>query len=125
KKASACAVSVEVGVVVSLFFLAVVGIRVGHVTGVQTCALPILFCRVSDRPAALVNVPGPLMTELMMLSEVVFSLKSGVKRAVVRSEERRVGKECGSRWSLEAQALKVSVRVVRAMPPAVGDQPTA
>src|SRR5256885_11718113 len=90
------------------FFQAEDGIRDYKVTGVQTCALPIsgrdrgvggedagAFTRnVDDQQfetrggaglerTACVNVPSPLV---------------GQSNAV-RSEERRVGKECRSRWS--------------------------
>src|SRR5580693_5340519 len=62
------------------FFQAEDGIRDGTVTGVQTCALPIWWRR------ELVKVPyGPSMATRV----------PGRRR---RSEERRVGKECRSRW---------------------------
>src|SRR5687767_15468129 len=74
------------------FFQAEDGIRDKLVTGVQTCALPILpiygdglyvrdWIHVTDHCAALDRV-----------------LHHG-KPGEVRSEERRVGKECRSRWS--------------------------
>src|SRR6202521_3606255 len=53
-------------------------IRDSEVTGVQTCALPIY--RKSTR----------LISSHLRISYAVFCL---------RSEERRVGKECRSRWS--------------------------
>src|SRR5215475_15285837 len=73
------------------FFQAEDGIRDFHVTGVQTCALPICadgqgrggwarWWRVARRS----------------------TIRSRVRRGPVdghRSEERRVGKECRSRWS--------------------------
>src|SRR5438105_15871188 len=63
------------------FFQAEDGIRDPLVTGVQTCALPIsrsLRCRGRrSRPA---------------------SRRPHRRGALVRSEERRVGKECRSRW---------------------------
>src|SRR5207253_4552199 len=79
------------------FFQAEDGIRDGHVTGVQTCALPISTpsptCRGHRRaprrrtsPARRARgrrwPPGPTRA-----------------RAGIRSEERRVGKECRCRWS--------------------------
>src|SRR5437868_10644767 len=79
------------------FFQAEDGIRDRNVTGVQTCALPILplnpFC-LSFRTALavrnLLSVCGvPPQMEIAIL----------VERAEIRSEERRVGKECRSRWS--------------------------
>src|SRR6266498_3418586 len=67
------------------FFQAEDGIRDADVTGVQTCALPILACSsgasnqaVADR----LGVSRPMVTKWRS-----------------RSEERRVGKECRSRWS--------------------------
>src|SRR6266496_181254 len=67
------------------FFQAEDGIRDLYVTGVQTCAP-------SDLQAALsVNDAPPPSKDWY----VVFSLTV----IVWRSEERRVGKECRSRWS--------------------------
>src|SRR5439155_12532172 len=73
------------------FFQADDGIRDGHVTGVQTCALPIfgLVGRI-DLPS-----PGGLTRRVDGHRQVL--------RMMVlyqcRSEERRVGKECRSRWA--------------------------
>src|SRR5687767_15466594 len=81
------------------FFQAEDGIRDKLVTGVQTCALPILRVRAADAEGADACPPR---------SAVPSPLGQGggnVKRALleaqlrVRSEERRVGKECRSRWS--------------------------
>src|SRR5215475_15003417 len=66
---------------VFFLFQAEDGIRYFHVTGVQTCALPIYPSRCS---ASLSSIPAARSTH---------SACSG------RSEERRVGKECRSRWS--------------------------
>src|SRR5215510_6244982 len=66
------------------FFQAEDGIRAGHVTGVQTCALPILVQPVG-RPLA--GSAGLLL------------VAAGHAYGWPRSEERRVGKECRSRWS--------------------------
>src|SRR2546430_10050328 len=66
------------------FFQAEDGIRDLTVTGVQTCALPISVARVLV-PLA----PGPARA----------ACRSTRPRACRRSEERRVGKECRSRWS--------------------------
>src|SRR5439155_10175659 len=69
------------------FFQAEDGIRDGHVTGVQTCALPI-WRGLRRRP----------------VRDAVHALHlAGTPHAgggPVRSEERRVGKECRSRWLL-------------------------
>src|SRR3989441_1593769 len=89
------------------FFQAEDGIRDKLVTGVQTCALPI-----SNEVARL---PTPLPTIAASSSQPVsaasacpavsvshetrFSLPSRCSTTTRRSEERRVGKECRSRWS--------------------------
>src|SRR5690606_39831151 len=67
------------------FFQAEDGIRDFHVTGVQTCALPICSCRLGGKSAF-----GALLASLE---------SAGEEEAAARSEERRVGKECRSRWS--------------------------
>src|SRR5690606_40436219 len=69
------------------FFQAEDGIRDFHVTGVQTCALPI------SRMFAIIT---PLAFLLVVLVMIAPKFVSG---APERSEERRVGKECRSRWS--------------------------
>src|SRR5690606_41029926 len=91
------------GVSVFFFFQAEDGIRDFHVTGVQTCALPISpICRSSPLATRL-----PLTTRSTPLSGLTFSSRRlpGLKSINVctvmltRSEERRVGKECRSRWA--------------------------
>src|SRR5205085_9454375 len=68
------------------FFQAEDGIRDLTVTGVQTCALPILM-------HARQNV---------WLSAVRIGCGSWMPRVrIFRSEERRVGKECRSRWAAD------------------------
>src|SRR5690348_18099957 len=72
---------------VDFFFQAEDGIRDGRVTGVQTCALPISHhTHVSAGPAA----PAAAYC-------ATFSCWTSVPLRT-RSEERRVGKECRSRW---------------------------
>src|SRR5690625_7783185 len=72
------------------FFQAEDGIRDGHVTGVQTCALPI--CPPAEgRTPARRAVSGRAYPGGM--EEDLFSL--GGDAPVPRSEERRVGKEGG------------------------------
>src|SRR5439155_3605230 len=82
------------------FFQAEDGIRDGHVTGVQTCALPIFALwqvhRSWNRPRDLVFDHSRIIR--MRLS----SPGSSEPKSLVetnRSEERRVGKECRSWWS--------------------------
>src|SRR2546422_3090577 len=69
------------------FFQAEDCLRDVAVTGVQTCALPILGVNGSE---VAVPVPPPELTTALELVKIA---------ALPRSEERRVGKECRSRWS--------------------------
>src|SRR2546426_5722582 len=88
------------------FFQAEDGIRDYKVTGVQTCALPILDLLGGDPPDVLAEGDPlllgyaecllPLVHQLAHLRLRLFALRAG---GVERSEERRVGKECRSRWS--------------------------
>src|SRR5690348_17849643 len=81
------------------FFQAEDGIRDGRVTGVQTCALPISLTRFGSVRAA---APGTSETSGVTVKEPPGgAADSGAAAASVRvrSEERRVGKECRSRWS--------------------------
>src|SRR5258708_20041276 len=90
------------------FFQAEDGIRDDLVTGVQTCALPI------SRHPDVVLAGGETLREfsqrvIAVISElsrrhrgqrVLLATHGGVLDvAYRRSEERRVGKECRSRWS--------------------------
>src|SRR5438093_9677805 len=70
------------------FFQAEDGIRDWSVTGVQTCALPISTARSTM----------PLGARSSMVERAVVT-EAAVWSALARSEERRVGKECRSRWS--------------------------
>src|SRR2546428_9259969 len=78
------------------FFQAEDGIRDLIVTGVQTCALPISKTTsvFPDRPRVRVHVHGK--TLVVFVADVSRGVAA---RRDVRSEERRVGKECRSRWS--------------------------
>src|SRR5262249_59690996 len=78
------------------FFQAEDGIRDWSVTGVQTCALPISTTAAARlRTAAVVGGQS--------LQKQTRALRSGVDILVAtpRSEERRVGKECRSRWAAD------------------------
>src|SRR3989454_6204851 len=96
-------------VIVFFFFQAEDGIRDYKVTGVQTCALPISRTRArctgseshgnalafaligKELPASGLSVGGSIgWAKLRALDGVDL---------LYRSEERRVGKECRSRWS--------------------------
>src|SRR3989440_9377043 len=94
---------------VIFFFQAEDGIRDLIVTGVQTCALPISFRhparpRVApalDDPARLVSVrsSGAPLGAASFTGGATRHAALFVRPAGARSEERRVGKECRSRWS--------------------------
>src|SRR3712207_8918078 len=76
------------------FFQAEDGIRDIGVTGVQTCALPISPLGLERRAALLghleaVRDPVPRRGYIRLMAVLLEK----------RSEERRVGKECRSRWS--------------------------
>src|SRR2546430_8925344 len=92
---------------VFFFFQAEDGIRDLTVTGVQTCALPICA-------TALLPERDPVRLELLCELGVALrgagelrraeetlaaAAETGDRRTELRSEERRVGKECRSRWS--------------------------
>src|SRR5687768_18538069 len=77
----------------SFFFQAEDGIRDVAVTGVQTCALPIsLSAKADDHVQRHVEARA-----LQMAAED--APRDASRLAAYRSEERRVGKECRSRWS--------------------------
>src|SRR5256885_3867680 len=95
---------------ISFFFQAEDGIRDYKVTGVQTCALPIWrrigrnarIEVVEARVAA--GVVDPIGREQRVADQQVgrkaeHALRVVERPGVPRSEERRVGKECRSRWS--------------------------
>src|SRR5256884_1145529 len=103
---------VRAGLCDLFFFQAEDGIRDVAVTGVQTCALPILFL-VKSRLAlftatasgfdTLLRHPFSLSYGVILPSSFARVLPSACgyspRPPVSRSEERRVGKECRSRWS--------------------------
>src|SRR3712207_7619202 len=92
------------------FFQAEDGIRDIGVTGVQTCALPILdfagaliggaWCagRVVWSRQRLVDQLAAQAEELQLSRDATARAAAAEERAR-RSEARRVGKECRSRWS--------------------------
>src|SRR2546429_2756248 len=92
------------------FFQAEDGIRDVAVTGVQTCALPIsgrevavegLVTHGALQVLAIFDKPDPL--DGPFFEETIYVTPSRLARTaqqeIARSEERRVGKECRSRWS--------------------------
>src|SRR3712207_7562025 len=94
-----------------VFFQAEDGIRDIGVTGVQTCALPISVSKASSVPMPyLEQLIGPLRRAGLVqstrgahggyqLTRDPYDVRVGEVYRVMRSEERRVGKECRSRWS--------------------------
>src|SRR5258708_31013475 len=77
------------------FFQAEDGIRDDLVTGVQTCALPIF------KKCAVVRTQPLLPPQFLVQCSrcPVLCPRMGCTSYQSRSEERRVGKECRSRWS--------------------------
>src|SRR2546426_8029956 len=90
------------------FFQAEDGIRDYKVTGVQTCALPISIAVVSmdfARGAAEAHPLGVRSNSPASYNKLYRNNGDGTftdvsrEAGILRSEERRVGKECRSRWS--------------------------
>src|SRR5438874_9537063 len=81
-------------VVFFFFFQAEDGIRDLYVTGVQTCTLPISE---RERRAKVIYAEGELQAseKLAQAAHII----GAEPAAIQRSEERRVGKECRSRWA--------------------------
>src|SRR3712207_7224522 len=83
--------------IIFFFFQAEDGIRDIGVTGVQTCALPIFDGVVKNRPRKQQIIAQKSLDDgLRAAKEHGLPLLALVTQ---RSEERRVGKECRSRWS--------------------------
>src|SRR5690349_23514553 len=84
------------------FFQAEDGIRDLYVTGVQTCALPICrrpACRGVRRmivDSAARRLVAQTLAEQRLIEELAYKC---LTVSTERSEERRVGKECRSRWA--------------------------
>src|SRR5690349_23197587 len=91
------------------FFQAEDGIRDLYVTGVQTCALPISLGRGAERQAPPVRRRGRRrrgrrahaggVQARVLGGDQDLPAAEARQRRRDRSEERRVGKECRSRWS--------------------------
>src|SRR5438874_4019685 len=79
----------------NFFFQAEDGIRDLYVTGVQTCALPISTKQYVDATATGLDVKSSVRAASTASFTVTYA--NGAS-GVGRSEERRVGKECRSRW---------------------------
>src|SRR5207245_4286831 len=97
------------------FFQAEDGIRDATVTGVQTCALPILVGSEPERNSAVLFIPSPSASALASASGQLVQPKywscqdwnDVITRmrlfdiSVLRSEERRVGKEGRTEWAVD------------------------
>src|SRR5439155_17290946 len=102
------------------FFQAEDGIRGGHVTGVQTCALPIFMLGVHHAHERMGNAqhdrrrPATRSPSQQQIRPSVARLgfappSSHASAGSRRSEERRVGKECRSWWARDHKKKKVKV----------------
>src|SRR5207249_5655162 len=92
------------------FFQAEDGIRDRNVTGVQTCALPIwTITAIAPTSGAIAGGTSVTITGTNINSGTTVSIGGAAATSVnvvnattltatTRSEERRVGKECRSRW---------------------------
>src|SRR5690606_39705905 len=88
------------------FFQAEDGIRDFHVTGVQTCALPIYIATLLDDAILAVERDNPKLKQKLprdyarrgIAPEKMKSLIDLIANIGFRSEERRVGKECRAQW---------------------------
>src|SRR2546425_4801819 len=86
------------------FFQAEDGIRDKLVTGVQTCALPIFFLPLEVAPTKRTKMAIFLqLSRKVLAGRFLWPKRNDYCSCFVetnrRSEERRVGKECRSRWS--------------------------
>src|SRR5260370_5573972 len=85
----------------AFFFQAEDGIRDSSVTGVQTCALPIWRTaqRSGQRQLPVLTAAPEALRSFPLCTVSVARGKGRIAHNTGRSEERRVGKECRSRWS--------------------------
>src|SRR5690606_40474622 len=106
------------------FFQAEDGIRDFHVTGVQTCALPIFLLSIFFTTFNISNSPGAveIFIHITLVYIERFFVSNHSNNSPVyfwpglleffkyllqgRSEERRVGKECRSRWGAHQEKKK-------------------
>src|SRR5207253_6487923 len=100
------------------FFQAEDGIRDGHVTGVQTCALPIYQGYRMNETTQKLRTGFKVKHYHSRIPGLNYGLNGNFQRSnsgsfllwqsdsLARSEERRVGKECRSRCSPESEKEK-------------------
>src|SRR5437763_17222923 len=82
------------------FFQAEDGIRDTSVTGVQTCALPISLAANSRPGSSVFSGSSGWRKSMALTPEATNAAAQAVAtRQVIRSEERRVGKEGRSLWA--------------------------
>src|SRR3712207_9509228 len=106
---------------VNFFFQAEDGIRDIGVTGVQTCALPILgLLNAALLAPVWLQLVHLLLADLLWLALVLLSAASLSRESEtaeetrrMRSGERRVGKECRSRWA--PHHVKKLARAIRSI----------
>src|SRR5207302_7633118 len=99
-------VKINTTVFLFFFFQAEDGIRDFHVTGVQTCALPIFDDDVAGSPTC--TFPATSSSTRPCLPRSGPATRCGTPQAScrTRSEERRVGKECRLRWATKQSKKK-------------------
>src|SRR5438876_7817804 len=98
-----------------IFFRAEDGIRAGRVTGVQTCALPISYTQGAGTLALTANnyqmtFSNPTPNNYVITQKAITVTAAANSKTYDRSEERRVGKGCSSRWASEHEKIKIKRR---------------
>src|SRR5699024_11749230 len=97
------------------FFQAEDGIRDRNVTGVQTCALPILPSALRDLLASVREALPAVHWRShsffrtrpnRLIARHIVERPSASPLTFSRSEERRVGKECGARWRASLEVIE-------------------
>src|SRR5690625_7995689 len=83
------------------FFQAEDGIRDGHVTGVQTCALPICRAWNTRRSSRITDRTSHIARRRSRVAARAVGASGTMRWCPRRSEERRVGKECRSRGTAD------------------------
>src|SRR5687768_18601642 len=101
----------------SFYIQAEDGIRDVAVTGVQTCALPIFLMYLEAHLEGVTQRDrreSGQQVGMLRLVPVRRKLVGSTHHQRVRSEERRVGKECRSRWSSRLLSTNHSFETLRA-----------